>query len=802
MDTVIADIRLALRTLTRNPGFTMVAVLTLALGMGANAAVFSVVNAALIEPLPYADPDRLVAVFETAERAGVERRAISYPNFVDWRRQVRSVERLSVVSGEGLTLQIDGRAERVRGELVSDTYFDLLGARPARGRGFTAADDAPGAAAVAVISDGFWRRVFGGDPQALGRRLTIEGVPATVIGVMPEQFAGMIDDPVVWVPAARFVGPAVDDREQRQIDVVVGRLAPGVGIEEARAEIAAVAARIDAMYPTPTGRRGAGLEPLRDEFFGPPLRRLLLLMLGAVSFVLLIACVNVAGLLLARGVARQGELAVRGALGASRWRIVRQLLTESMVLALIGGAAGLLVAFWTVDLLLTVNPVELPAFTRVDLDMRVLAVTGAACIGAGILCGLMPALSISHGRLAGVLHLAGRDAGHAATTVRRGLVAAQVALAVVLLVGAALMLRTLNELRTVDPGFRPVGLVTMRLTFPRQSPGPAELERLSVFGRTLRRDIQALPGVTSASLSSDVPMGTSTTATRLTLPGRDEVIRVYRHAVSPGHFGTIGARLLAGRDFADADRITDGTRAAIVSRTLAVRHWPEGSALGQRFEMNDREYEVVGVVGDLQHRRLLEPDSADPDVYIPFYQVPSYAFAVLARTDAETEPLVAAIRQTVTRADPAVPTFQVETGDQIMGRQTAVARFSGALLAAFALVALTLTVIGIYGVTAYSVGRQTRQFGLRIALGATPGDVLWLVLSRGALFIAAGLVVGTLGALSLTRLLTAMVYGVSPTDPLTFAAAIGLLAVVALAACLVPAAKAARIDPLAALRSE
>ena len=802
LEELATDVRYGLRLLRRNRGFAAVAILTLALGVGANAAVFSVVNATLLQPLPFADPERLVAVFETARRIEVERRGVSYPTFRDWQKEARRFETMAAVLGWRFTLAVGGTPERVVGELVSGDYFDVLGVRPRRGRALSSRDDAPGATPVVVIGDALWQRAFGGDPQVIGRSIRVDGELCTVVGVMPAGFGGIVDGSIVWAPIARFAGAGiVDNRAQRSIDVVVARLAPGVAIEQARADMDAIAARLDRAHPSDAGERGAGIAPLRDEFFGG-LRQMLLVLLGAVGFVLIIACVNVAGLMLARGTTRQGELAVRCALGARRGRIVRQLLTESVVLFVAGGAAGLLAAFWSVDLLVALSPEPFPGFVRIDVDSGVFAFTLVACLAGGLLCGVAPAMAASRAKALATLRTTGRDGSGSPATFRRGLVTAQIALALVLLVGAGLMLRTLDRLTGFDPGFQPRGLVTLRLTVPETSvSGEAAPERLTTFSRTLLEQIRALPGVRAASLSSDVPLGTSTSATIVRIAGDDTPVRVYRHAVSPGHFRTIGAPLLRGRDFTDADGPAS-KRVVIVSRAMAARHWPSGGALHQRISRGDQGFEIVGIVGDVQHRRLLEPDSADPDIYLPIYQAPSSAFSTLTRTSGEVQRTVTAIRQTIARLDPAIPVFQVETGEQLMGRQTSSARFSGVLLAVFALVALTLTMVGIYGVTAEIVSRQTRQFGIRMTLGATRADVLKLVLSRGVSFIAIGLGLGTLAALGLTRLLASWIYGISATDPATFAAVIVVLSLVALLACLIPAAKATRIDPLVALRTE
>ena len=802
VEQLAADVRHSLRLLRRARGFTIASILTLALGVGANAAVFSVVNATLIEPLPFQEPQRLVAIFETARRATVERRAVSYPNFRDWQREARTVEAMSVVLRGQFTMAIGDVPERLSGELVSGGYFDVLGVRPMLGRGFTARDDAPGVPPVAVISDALWMRAFGRDPQIIGRAVRMDGELYTVVGVMPSGFGGITDDAVVWVPIERSARASlVTSRGERVIDRVVGRLAPGVTIEQARADMGALAVRLDRLYPSPEGERGIGITPLREEFFGE-VTPMLLVLLAAVGFVLLIACVNVASLLFARGSMRQGELAVRRALGAGRGRLVAQLLTESAVLAILGGAAGLLAAFWGIGLLVALSPVTFPEFVRIGIDLRVVAFTLAACLTAGLLAGAIPALAATGSEPVAALNTVGRDRGGSSVMVRRGLVTAQIALALVLLTGAGLMLRTMDRLRAFNPGFQPQGLVTLRLAIPQASTADEEgLERLEAFSRGLLAQVRAVPGVVAASLSSDVPLGNDAWARIARKEGDNTPIRVYWHAVSPGHFQTIGAPLLHGRDFTDADTQMTGS-VVIVSHTMAKRHWPAGDALHKRFRVGQRLYEIVGIVSDLKHRALLEPDSADPDIYAPLYQMPSTGFALVARTTADPQPLVKGIRESIARIDPTVPVFQIETGAQLVSEQTSATRFSGVLLAVFALVALVLTIVGIYGVTAYTVSRQTRQMGIRMALGATPGDVLRLVLSSEVLFIAAGLALGTLAALSLTRLLGSLIYGISATDPLTFVSVIGLLALAAVLACLVPATRASRIDPLVALRIE
>jgi putative ABC transport system permease protein len=804
MNTLIADTRHALRSLLKNRGFAAVALLTIALGVGANTAVFSVVNAVLLQPLPFHDPERLVAIAETARRATVERRSPSYPNFQDWQRETRTLESLAAHSGEWFTTTVGETPERMLGEAVSWNYFDVLGVRPAFGRSFKPEDDVQGAAPVIILSDGLWERAFGRDRAVIGRAVRVDEELATIVGVMPAEVRGLSDAAQLWAPVGRFTAPSRLERAERWLDGVVARLKPGITIEQARSELEAIAAQLEPLHPE-NHDRGVALAPLREEFFGD-IRPMLLVLLGAVGFVLLIACVNVANLLLARGSARQRELAVRAALGAGRGRIVRQLLTESVALSVLGGLAGLIVAFWSIDLLVALNPIPFPTFVRIGVDLPVLAFTFTVCVLSGLLFGVVPAMAASRTDLVATLKAGGRDGADAGSPLlRKALVTAEIALALVLLVGAGLMLRTMDRIRTFDPGFRPDGLVTLRVALPVDTDPDTDRSamRIAQFAQTLLERVQEIPMVTDASLASAAPLGGVSSASMAYVDEAPETaVRIYRHSISPGHFRTLGIPLLEGRDFTDADGRAADQRIAIVSRTMASRHWPGRSALLKRFRLFDRTYEVVGVVRDVQHRSLLEPDSADPDVYFPLFQVPSRAFAVMARTSGDAQPAVEAIRQTVTQLNGAVPVFSVSTGEELVGQQTTGIRFSSALLGAFSLVALTLTMIGIYGVTAYTVSRQTRQVGIRMALGATRADVLRLIVRGGATFILAGLALGTLAAFGLTRLLASLIYGVTPTDPATFAAVTALLAAIAVLACVIPAAKATRIDPVAALRNE
>jgi putative ABC transport system permease protein len=802
MNTLLADVRHASRSLLKNRGFAAVALLTIALGVGANTAVFSVVNAVLIQPLPFEEPERLVVIHETARRATVERRSPAYPNFQDWQRDTRTLVSLAAHSGEWFTIPVGETPERMLGEAVSWNYFEVLGIRPAAGRSFTPEDDVQGAAPVVVLSDALWERAFGRDRGVIGRSMRVDEELATIVGVMPPGVTGLIDAAQLWAPVGRFTAASMlEGRGERWLDGVVARLKPGVAIGQAQGELDAIAARLERLHKE-NHQRGVAIVPLREEFFGD-IRPMLVVLLGAVGFVLLIACVNVANLLLARGAARQRELAVRAALGAGRARIVRQLLTESVVLSIVGGLAGLIAAFWGIDLLVALSPMPLPTFVRIGVDLRVLAFTFAVCVSSGLLFGIVPAIAASRTDLVATLKAGGREGSEAGSPfLRAALVTAEIALALVLLVGAGLMLRTMDRIRAFDPGFRSQGLVALRVALPVD--GDPDVDRAAgrtaQFAQTLLERVKRLPTIGDASLASAAPLSGVSSATMARIDEAPETgIRIYRHAVSPGYFKTLGIPLLEGRDFTDADAAA-AQRVTIVSRTMAARHWPGGIALHKRLRQGDHVYEVIGVVGDAQHRALLEPDTADPDVYFPLFQVPARAFAVVARTRGDAQPAVSAIRQAVAQLNASVPVFSVSTGEELIAQQTTGIRFSSALLGAFALVALALTIVGIYGVTAYTVSRQTRQVGIRMALGATRGDVLRLIVRGGATFIVAGLALGTAAAFGLTRLLSTLIYGITATDPLTFGAVIALLALIAVLACLIPAVRATRIEPVAALR--
>jgi predicted permease len=802
------DLRYALRSLARSRGFAVAAILTIAFSVGANTAVFSVVHAVLLRRLPFPESDRLVAIHETTLQSPEERHEISYPNFDDWRRDAQSVE-MAAYSVYGHTLVAGRTAEVLEGARVSWNYFRILGVRPALGRDFVPEDDTETAAPVVIIGDDVWIRIFGRDPSVIGRVVTINGDPRTIVGVMPPDFAGPPDETglqdvaEIWAPVSRFLPTgSLRSRGVGWISPVVARLRPGVTVEDVQAELDRVTTRLAEQFPAENRNRGAIVVPLRDQFYGG-ISHFLLVLFGAVGLVLLAACVNVAGLLLARSASRGRELALRRALGASQGRVVRLLLTESLLISMTGGAAGLLLAGWMLGGLLAISPEPLPRFVHAGITLPVLGFTLLVCIAAGVLFGTATSLSTARVDVLPALKAASHaHAESASPRLRRGLVAAQVACAVVIFVGSGLMIRTVGQLRAFNPGFNLSGVLTMTVLAPIEATqatarAPEALER-AVLDR-----VRALPTVREASLSFDLPLTDTWLQARAQIVGREgESIRIRRHMVAPGYFQVLRIPVLEGRDIEASDGRDASRYVALISQRLARQNWPGTSPLGQQLRLGQRTYDIVGVVGDVRHRTLLEPETSDPDVYFSLYQVSMRGFNVAVRGTSDPETLAADVREVIREVSPTSPVFRVGTGDQILGAQIRRQRFMSALLSAFAMLALSLTVVGVYGVAAYNVSRQTRQIGLRVALGATPASIVRQVLGGELSWVLAGLVIGGVAARMLTGVLSTLLYGVAPGDLPTYALAAALLTVTAVVACLVPARRALVIDPVAALRVE
>jgi putative ABC transport system permease protein len=818
MDHLLRDLRHALRSLARSPGFTAVALVTLALGTGANAAIFSVVHAVLLEPLPFAEPDRLVTVWLSNPRQGFEKDITSYPNFRDWREQGSSFSQMVAVTGTDVTLSGGGAAaedagaapEEVRAARVTEGFFPMLGVEPELGRGFRDEENEVGRHQVVVLSHGLWSRRFGADPAIVGSEIRVSGRPHTVVGVMP-QGVRFPEDAQLWLPFA-FTPAREDLREARGALwlPVFGRLAPGAGLAEAQAEMTAVAKRLEEAYPDDNEELGILLEPLRQTLVGD-VERPLLVLLGAVGLVLLIACANVANLLLARGAARARELAVRSALGAGGGSLARQVLAESLLLGAAGGLLGLLAAAVGVRSLLGLAPGELPRIEGVAIDWTVFAFALAVALAAGVLFGLPSALHAAGAEPGRALQEGGRGraGGRRLGRLRQVFVAGQLALALVLLAGAGLLVRSFLELRAVDPGFEPRGVLSFRVTLPGQ--GYETAEEIESFYRELLGSLEALPGVESASAITDFGLARLPQSGSITLEGRDHrsetdaAFPVAYDAVAPGFLQTAGIELLRGRAVGETDR-RDGAQVAVVNEAFARRFFPGEDALGRRFTFGTPQGDdpqwttIVGVAADAR-RSGLDQD-VRPSAFLPHTQYSAGQMTVLLRTAGDPLVLAEPARRTVTALDADQPITDVRTLEQVFAGTGARRRFVAVLLGVFSGLAVALAAIGIYGVMAYVVGQRTREIGIRMALGARRREVVGWVLGQGMTVVAAGIALGLLGAVATTRLLSGLLYETAPADPVTFLLVAALLAAVALAANLLPARRAARVDPMAVLRQE
>ena len=810
MFTLLSDLRFGIRTLASSPRVTLAALLSLALGIGANTAMFTVIDAVMLEPLPYADPDRLVMVWETAPDN--DRRWAAPANFIDWRRDARAFDGLAAWDEVSVNLTGRERPERLRAVSASGNLFDVLGVQPALGRAFTMADEAPDAPPVALLTHGLWQRMFGASPGVLGQTLVLDGRAFTIVGVLPSDF-GLVEEIELYLSGERgvprsypFPGDITQVRDSHLI-FVVGRLSPGVQVDQAQAEMSTIMRRLEQAYPDTNKNLGARVVPLHQDLVAGT-RPALLLLLGAVAFLLLIACVNVANLLLGRAVARQREIAVRLSLGATRWRIVRQLLTETALLALGGGAAGLLLAGWGVQALLALAPADLPRLNEVRPDTTTVLFALGVSLTTAFVFGLAPALQASRSESAGTIKDDGtRTAGsRSQRRLHKALVVSELALAQVLLAGAGLLVASFVRVQHVDLGFDAERLVAVELSLP--SARYADPDRKAAFHRGVLERLQLIPGVQSAAMGLTVPLrgavnrGFWIAGRPAPAPGADQSVDF--QIVSPGYFATLGVPLLEGRVFTGHDH-AKAPLVAIVTRAMAVRYWPGQSAIGQRVQVGGEKApprEIVGVVADVRYRN---PEQApDPLLYLPYLQDREpWNWAMFAvRTPLDPDALAPSIRQAVAEVDPDQPVARIRTMEEIAGTLGAQRRFNTLLLALFSCVALLLAAIGTYGVMAYAVTRRTREIGVRLALGARPADVLRMVLGQGAGLVALAIGIGLAAAAGTNRLLAAQLFEVSPTDPVTLAAGAATLCAFALLACWVPARRAMRVEPLVALREE
>lgn len=813
MGSLIQDLRYTVRLLRRGPGFTLVAVLTLALGIGTSTALFTVVRSALLRPLPYDNPEQLVHLWETRERNEFRRSENSLPNYTDLDEWNESFSGMSGYNTPTVFLWNGHAQERLQGGRVTASFFPLLGAAPMLGRGFRPAEDRAGEPPVVILSYRFWARQYGGSPDALGETLSIDGVGRTVVGVMPRGFnfapAGEID---IWTPLGLEAdSPRAVRRNFRWLRSVA-RLRPGTGVSQAQAEMSALAARLADLHPAEDEGLDIAVVPLEEEIVGE-VRPVLLSLLGAAGVLLLIACANVASLLIARSEVRQREISIRAALGAGRWRIVRQLLTESVVLSLAGAALGVLWAGWAVDLLIAGVPAAqleyLPFLREATIDGGMLAFAVGLAMICGALFGLAPALQVSRPDLVESLKEGARSsAGPLRLRLRRLLMVGQVALALILLIGGGLMMKSLAKLLQVDPGFRTEGLLTMGM-FVNGERFEDDSETVALQQQLLAR-LESLPGVVGAGTVTTMPLTGNRNTAGFRIEGRPapapgERPEVNVRQASPGYFKALGVPILAGRGFDDIDRL-GAPIAVIANAALAARYFPDGGAVGRRiapsFVPEGVWFEIVGVVGDLEFGSL--DDHARPALYATTTQFPSDDLNLAVRTDGDPASLSNAVAAALREVEPTIAIYDVRTMRQrIMGSQsTFIRRYPAFLLAAFSAAALFLSAVGIYGLVAYSIGRRTREFGVRLALGARPADILRLVLRQGMGLTLAGVGAGVVAAFGLTRLLSSILFGVAPTDVLIFTGSALLLLAVALVACYRPARRATRLNPVEALRYE
>ena len=805
------DLRYGARMLLKQPGFTLIATLTLALGVGANTAIFSVVNTVLLRPLPFQEAERLMMLGRVDGHKDGSLSSVSYPNFVDWRAQSGSFERLAAFRSRSFTLTGAGEPLRVNGAVASAELFTLLGAPPTLGRSFRTEEDNAGASVV-ILSHGLWRRRFNSDPQVIGRNITLDDRSLTVVGVAPAgfQFPIEVESADLWTTIAHDATGANPMTAQRGLNYlsVIGRLKPGVNITRAQAEMDGIARRLEMQYPDDNAHQGARLVPALEQLVGD-VRRPLLIIFGAVGLVLLIACANVANLLLARATARRREIALRAAMGASRGRIVRQLMTESVLLALAGGVCGWLLSWGCMESLLSLSPENIPRLQEIRLDGRVFGFTLMVSLLTGVIFGLAPALQAAKTELTETLKEGGHGGeGARGARLRGALMIAEVAIALVLMVGAGLLLNSFWRLLQVNTGFDPRQALTFRLSLPDNK--YSDPQAVAFFER-LQARLQNLPGARSASVTFALPFSRSHIGTDLDIEGRPVASgdrpNVDCQSVLPDYFRTLGIRLVKGRDFTARDDL-NVRPVAIINETLARRFFPNEDPIGKRVRPGITATpgdapmrEIIGVVSDVRYRSLTE--DVPPEVYMPYPQFPiSTGMWIALRTDADPRSLTGAARAEVQALDKELPVFEVKTLDQYASGAVAHPRFNALLLLLFAGVALLLTAVGLYGVISYSVTQRTREIGIRMALGAQTNDTLRLVVKQGMTLTLIGAAIGLGGALALTRMLRTLLFGVSAADPLTFGVIVLLLTVVAFVACWLPARRATKVDPMVALRSE
>ncbi|HEU4794163.1 MAG TPA: ABC transporter permease [Pyrinomonadaceae bacterium] len=804
MDSILKDLRFALRGLLKRPGFTVIALVALALGIGANTAIFSLVNAVVLRPLPYPEPDELVWIFGNL-RQGTNSASVSPVDFLDYREQNQSFEQLAATFGIAVpaTLTGGGEPERLEASGVTGNYFDTFGVAPVLGRGFTLANERSGHDQVAILSHALWQRRFGGDPSILSKTIVVNGKPHEVIGVMGESatFPQAAD---LWLPM-NFDGPEDPAMKIRFAKFIrpIGRLKPGVSLAEAQTDMDLIAARLEQQYPESNTGWSLRLLPLREQLVGGS-RTTVLVLFGAVAFVLLIACANVANLLLVRAAARQKEIALRTALGASRWRIVRQMLTESLLLAIIGGALGALLAAWGVKLLVKLSEGAIPPTVDVNIDATVLGFTLLVSILTGVLFGLAPAFRTARVNLIDALKAGVRSdsQGSVRSRTRNVLVVLESAVAVMLLIGAGLLIRSLVALQQVNPGFDANNVLTLRVDLPQSKYGTPE--KAASFFAELDTRVSGLPGVEAAGFVSDLPLSNQANDISLLVEGRPPVPQDQQtfadfRRVNHHYFRAMRIPLLRGRNFTEQE-IAQSAKVLIVSQQLVDVVFPNEDPLGKRLitGMKGELYEIIGVVGDLRHTSLAAPVS--PAMYFPTRERPMMNLVI--RTQGDPLSIAGAVRNEVRSMNPDLPISAVKPMAEWIDSSVATPRYRTTLFGLFAALAMILAATGIYGVMSYTVAQRTHEIGVRMALGARRMDVLKLVVRQGMVLTVIGVIVGLIGAFALTRVMESLLFGVTTKDPITFTVVAVLLLAVAFIACFVPARRATKVDPLVALRYE
>ena len=808
MQNLIQDIRFGLRMLLKSPVMSIIAIIALTLGIGANTAIFSVVNAVLLRSFPYADAERLVLVWEKRQGGRTDQNVINLGNFSDWKEQNQVFTDMAVFFDRAINLTGDGEPEEVPVQFATTNLFSVLGTNPVVGRTFLADDGHNPQTRVALISYALWQRRFGGDSQIVGRQIILNNDPTTVIGVMPANFGwhiqkgAQVSKPAdIWVPF-----PITNELRQRRgrFASAVARLKPGVTIEQARTEMDTIAARLAQQYPMFNALWGVNIVPLRTQFTGE-IRRPLLILLGAVGFVLLIACANVANLLLARASARRREIAVRAGLGASRWRIARQLLTESVMLSVIGGTLGVLVAWWGTKALVALSPPALIDIERVTVNLPVLGFTLGLAVLTGLIFGLAPALEATRIDLQDSLKEGGKNVGGGGHRVRHIFVITQVALALVLLIGAGLLVRSLNRLQAVDPGFNAQNLLTVRISLP-VAKYTEEPKRIDFFKQAIAR-MRVIPGVEAAGAINTPPFTGLYSGTTVEVDGQDlppgQELKTGVCVTDASYFEAMQIRLKQGR-FYTQQEATEMRHVVLVNEAFVKKNLGGANPLGKQLTIYMKEEnvpsEIIGVVAD--HKHLGLDTSVEPVAYWPHPELVYPGMTIVLRTKGDASAVAPAAREVIRSLDPQQPIGEISTMESLLSTSVARSRFSATLLAVFSVVALVMAAVGIYGVMSYSVLQRTHEIGVRMALGAQRFDVLKLVVTKGVVLALIGVAVGLAASFAVTRLLETLLFEVTATDAVTFAAVSVGLFVVTLLACYLPARRATRVDPLKALRYE